>query len=149
MDFTNFAAERVHPVHMLTHSKDHIRVWIQKFNFELTYPKTEDVVSAKCPCWRNSNKQFKLMQENELADSLICIFLSNDMRQHVPEATSACGVLENLSNRSQRDTLQNQLKIRCEFYTAKMKPGEQMWNHSRRVSQLRFLLKSMSDETER
>lgn len=124
-------------------NENNFHIWKQKINLVLMYRDVDHVVKTQDVPEQGSEEFHKWNQCDRTARAIIGLSLSDQLLEHVRDATTAKEMYDSIVNVFQRHTLLNKLRARREFYTASMKAGERVLVYINRVCNLSSTLKSM------
>ena len=119
--------------------------WKQKMELILGHREVDEMIDSElCPPRPTDPEELsKWLRKDKTARMAIGITLSDEMLKNVTHTTTALEMWQEICNVHQRHTLLNKLAARRDFYTATMRPGEQMLVYINRVRQMATVLTSM------
>ena len=119
--------------------------WKQKMELILGHREVDEMIDPDLRPPRPAEQEAlsKWLRKDKTARMTIGITLSDEMLKNVSHTTTALEMWQEICNVHQRHTLLNKLAARRDFYTATMKPGEQMLVYINRVRQMASVLSSM------
>ena len=119
--------------------------WKQKMELILGHREVDDMIDPNLRPRRPTDQEelLKWLRKDKSARMAIGITLSDEMLKNVAHTTTALEMWQEICNVHQRHTLLNKLAARRDFYTATMKPGEQMLVYINRVRQMATVLSAM------
>lgn len=119
--------------------------WKQKMELILGHREVDEMIDPNLRPRRPTDQEelLKWLRKDKSARMAIGITLSDEMLKNVAHTTTALEMWQEICNVHQRHTLLNKLAARRDFYTATMKPGEQMLVYINRVRQMATVLSAM------